>query len=391
MIFWIIAILITIICLFAFYLSTNNKANQSDDSKLSNEIKDEIGTPSNVYFKRQLRELEKDIKSGLISEAEADAAKAELAREMLRHKAELSKKHGEKGVNQPLLISTPEFLLSLIIIAGLAFSIYYFLGSPNLPANPLALRTTPEAQMSEVITAIEQVEARLEQNPDDARGWSVLAPIYMQMQRYDDAVIALRNVDRLLSPNADVKTDLAEALMMANDGVTSDEIIDLLKTAKNLDPKHVRSRFYLAGEAMRAGDNEGAIKQWQEILALSTGDEQWVDIVREGIEEAQARIDGKTQPPQQPQTPQQPQQDAPINQSEADDQAAFINQMVERLETRLATDGGTLEEWTQLVRSLLVLGNKEKAQKVYSEAKQNFPNEQQRIELDKLATDAGLQ
>ncbi|MCF6344593.1 MAG: c-type cytochrome biogenesis protein CcmI, partial [Devosiaceae bacterium] len=237
MLFWIIASLIVLICLLAFFFASRNNSPISNDSELNDEMKDEIRVPNNSYFKAQLRELEKDIKSGLISKEEAQGAKAELAREMIKIKSETNaKKHKREA--SALAISTPVFLISIILIALFSFFIYYQVGKPNLPSAPLALRATPEGQKIEIENAIKKVEERLKENPDDARGWAVIAPIYMRMQRFDESVIAYRNILRLLPPSADTQTDLAEALLMVNDGEVNTEIMALLKSASKLDPNH---------------------------------------------------------------------------------------------------------------------------------------------------------
>ncbi len=359
-------------------------------------MKDEISVPHNIYFKAQLDELEKDIKADLISEKEAQGAKAELARELIKQRAEATaNKNKEKQLTKALIISTPVFLISLLLIVVISFITYSYYGSPNLPASPLALRVSPEGQRVEIENAVEKVEERLKDNPDDARGWAVIAPIYMRMQRFDESVIAYRNVIRLLPPSADTQTDLAEALLMANDSEANAEIMALLDSASKLDPRHIRSRFYLAGEAMRVGDNEGALEKWQELIMLSNGQEEWLEIVNEGLNETQARIalqqsnNEQTQPQSEP-SQTEPSQTEP-SQPDVNAQADFIAQMVERLETRLNEEGGTIEEWTQLVRSLLVLNDKDKAQQFYDKAKQAYPDDDETIELDNLAKQADLQ
>ena len=60
---------------------------------------------------------------------------------------------------------------------------------------------------------VAQVEAHLEKNPDDGRGWEVVAPVYMRLGRFDDAVKAWRNALRLNGASADREADLGEALM----------------------------------------------------------------------------------------------------------------------------------------------------------------------------------
>jgi cytochrome c-type biogenesis protein CcmH len=75
--------------------------------------------------------------------------------------------------------------------------------------------------------------------------------------------------------------------------------------------------------------------------------------------------------------------------SSAPDEGAIAG-MVDGLAARLAAEGGTLEEWTRLVRSRLVLGQTELAQSAYDAAREAYPDVAQRAELDVLAADNGL-
>ena len=70
--------------------------------------------------------------------------------------------------------------------------------------------------------------------------------------------------------------------------------------------------------------------------------------------------------------------------------AAAIAGMVEGLAARLTATGGSIEEWTRLVRARLVLGQAERAQTAYDAARRAYPEAAQRTELDVLAADNGL-
>ncbi len=376
MIFWIFVCAITIIVFIALFFTTAVKSSDIEN------IDENIATPilrdaqTSSHFKSQLLEIEADLSNGLISHDEAQGAKSELARELLRLQADV------KSVIKPKLkLSNVEVFISLVFIGLLSFGIYYIYGKPTLPAQPLALREMPASPNLSLEQAVLKVEAQLKKNPDDARAWSVIAPVYMQQERFDEAVFAYRKVLELLPISADAQTDLAEALMMASDGVADGEPIELLKSATKLDKEHVRSRFYLASELTRAGSNEEAIEIWQSLLALSAGDESWLEVAQGGLEAAQAglRDEAKIQPDQ-----------TGLDIKNDEGQAKLILDMVAALSLRLETDGGSVEEWTRLTRSYLVLGEKENAQKAFDSAKAAYSNENVREELNSLAAEAGL-
>ncbi len=309
-----------------------------------------------AHFRLQLKELDADIASGRLGEAEGLAARGEMARELIRLKGE---KRGPAGRAQQ---RTP-FVIAVIATALLAFGAYGVLGNPDLPSAPLASRP-PEMTLEQ---AVARIEAQLTRTPDDLRGWQAIGPAYMQLQRFAEAERAFRRVIELGALSADAETDLAEAIMMKQGGSVAGEPLRLLESAAGRDPMHVRSRFYLAGEATRAGDYQSAIDQWNALLALAKGDEAWVETARSGLAAATAGLSGDTMP--------------------GEDEIAA---MVAGLKARLASEGGTLAEWTQLVRSHLVLGQVAEAQTAYDAARAAYPDPATRGELDILAADNGL-
>ena len=67
-----------------------------------------------------------------------------------------------------------------------------------LAARLSAPQTPPGAPDADMRTLIARAEARLKAHPEDGRGWDVLAPIYLRLNRRGDAVGAFRNAIRIL-------------------------------------------------------------------------------------------------------------------------------------------------------------------------------------------------
>ena len=87
------------------------------------------------------------------------------------------------------------------------------------PGQPQAERRDVSVEERSIEALVAKVEAHLEANPEDARGWEVVSPVYMRLGRFDDAVKARRNVLRLLGANGPREADLGEALTGAANGV----------------------------------------------------------------------------------------------------------------------------------------------------------------------------
>jgi cytochrome c-type biogenesis protein CcmH len=349
---WLFALLLTAIaCATLYYAGAGRRVNAG---ALAVDATAE-------HFRAQLRAIETNAAMGRLGPAEAVAAKGELAREVIRHKAD----GGPKASAQVTIWVT------VVLVAAISLGTYAVLGHPDLPSAPLASRDAAAENSVTLETAIETIEARLAETPDDLRGWTVIAPAYMQMGRYAEAVRALRRVNELATPTADTLTDLAEALMMQKGGSVEGEPLGLLRKAYALDATHVRSLYYIAGEETRTGDFDEAIRDWNALLKLSKGGEPWVVTAQNGL--AYAEQGGK---------PAAPASDEPGQ--------AQIDAMVDGLDARLKAQGGTVDEWTQLVRSRMVQGRMDDAQAAYDAARKAHPDAAERSELDVLAADNGL-
>ncbi len=352
MIFWSLAIVVTAIaCAALYYAGAARRVNATADV---------VDSPDVQHLKLQLKEIESDMALGRLGATEAVAAKAELARELMRLKA-MDKPANDGGARRGIVAA------AAAATALLAFGVYGALGRPDLPAQPLVGRADlPPPQMT-LDDAVTQIEARLRTTPDDVRGWTVVAPVYMQTGRFADAANALRKVIALDGPTADRETDLGEALMMAAGGDATGEPLALFRSAAGRDAAHVRSRYYVATELTREGDFAAAKAAWDELLKLGKGDEAWITNAKAGLAAAEAGLGGAAMP-----------------------DATDIAGMVEGLSARLLRDGGTIEEWARLVRSRLVMGDNEAAQTAYDAARKAYPVPGDRTELDVLAADNGL-
>jgi cytochrome c-type biogenesis protein CcmH len=348
--FWLLAIAVTAVaCAALYYAAAGRTVNASAGP---------VDDATSAHYRLQLREIEGDITAGRLGEAEGVAARGEMARELIRLKGEKHPSAGDGAMK-------PALLFAVAATAVLAFGAYTLLGNPDLPSAPLADRPASEMTLDE---AVARIEAQLTVTPGDLRGWQAIGPAYMQLARFAEAERAYRRIIELDGANADRETDLAEAIMMKQGGSVVGEPMALLQSAAARDARHVRSRFYLAGEATRLGEYQSAIAQWTELIALATGDEPWLATARGGLAAATAGLNGETALP-----------------DESD-----IVAMVEGLSARLDAQGGTVAEWTQLVRSRLVLGQLELAQSAYDAARAAYPDAGVRTGLDVLAADNGL-
>jgi cytochrome c-type biogenesis protein CcmH len=312
-----------------------------------------------AVYTDQLDEIERDQGFGLIAPAEADAARVEVSRRLIAAAdtaaAAAARKAGE--ASSPLRRRVVA-LIALIALPAGALAIYLAIGSPNLPGEPLAERmaATPGGANPSVAELFARVEKHLEQHPDDGRGWEVVAPVYMRLGRFDDAIKARRNVLRLLGPTADRWSALGEGLVARENGVVTEDAKKAFDDALKLDAKDVTARFYSGLAAEQDGRNADAARIWHALAADAPPNAQWLPLVQQAL----ARVDPAAAAEPSKSTPAA----APAPQND------MIRAMVARLDARLhEKDGSDVDGWIQLVRSYTVLHEADKAKAAGDDAR----------------------
>jgi cytochrome c-type biogenesis protein CcmH len=339
-----------------------------------------------AVYRDQLDEIARDRISGLIGEAESEAAKVEVSRRLLAA-AEAEQTERPVIAVSPLWRRRIVALIALILLPAGAAVFYLMLGSPHLPGAPLAERAQAPRDGRSIEELIAQVEQRAAANPNDGRAWEVLAPVYMRLGRFEDSARAWRNAIRLNGATATRETDYGEALVAAADGMVTADAKAAFDRALALDKDDVKTRFYLGLAADQDGKRAEAEKIWSDLLANAPPDAPWVPMVRQQL----ARIAPNMTPPNAV-TPGPSAGDIEAaGKMSADEQKQMIGGMVARLADRLKQDGSDIDGWLRLVRAYTVLGERDKAQAAVADAKRALVAEPEKLKrIDDLLKELGL-
>ena len=167
-------------------------------------------------------------------------------------------------------------LAALVLLPLGAGALYLSSGSPHLPGQPLAARLDAPPEQRSIESMVAQIEAHLESNPEDGRGWEVLAPVYCRLGRFEDAVKARRNALRLLGENAERQADLGEALAAAANGIVTADAKAAFERRSALEPGEPKACYYLGLAAEQDGKPDEAARIWRDLLARAPADAPWI-------------------------------------------------------------------------------------------------------------------
>lgn len=320
-----------------------------------------------AFYEARKAELERLETEGQISGQERAAAEAEQARRLIALKvAESGSDTGTDATRRRKLAAA----LVMILLPAIALATYLRIGTPTMPDQPLAQRKV-DPQAAALVAALKQIETHLAQNPNDGKGFEVVAPVYLRMGRYEDAARAFGKVIELLGETPERLADQGESLMAAASGTVTPEARLVFERSVELDPEFAKSRFYLALGTEQAGN---ATKAHADLVALASSLPQGDARERVMAEINRMKTEGKVPKDAPEPTASGPASEAgkAIAEMPEAERTAAIRTMVEGLAVRLSQSGGTLEEWYRLIQARLVLGERDKAVEHLAEARKNL-------------------
>ena len=313
-----------------------------------------------------LAENERDRTAGRIGDDEAEATRAELGRRVIA----LSR--GGTGAHEQNV--GPRRLFIPIVTACLvplgALGLYAALGSPSEPDRPIASRDV--APDMDIETAIQRTEAYLAENPNDARAWATIAPIYRHEGRLFEsreawarALPSLTGTARSIALTEIVELDAVESNAIGEDGRA------MLREALSIAPDNNKADFLLIAAQEGEWDDRRRLAEWRALIERHRdSSNEWLPLAEQRIAFAERRLanaDTSDGP-----TPQDVADAAAMNDGE---RTAMIEDMVAGLAARLEAQPDDAEGWLRLVRSYTVLGRTDEAQKALTRAKAAFEND----------------
>ncbi len=317
-----------------------------------------------ALYRAQLADIDRDVGRGTLAMAEAERLRLEVSRRLLEaDKAQVAvATHGGHAA-----------LAGLVTLAlGAAIAGYMWLGAPGYPDVPLADRiaaaddlraarpdqATAEAQFNlpapltpdaEFAALMDRLRAAVTTRPDDLTGLQLLAQNEASLGNFSaarDAQAALIAA-KAGQVTAQEHATLAEMMIAMAGGYVSPEAEAVLTRALQLDADNPTARYYAGLMMGQVGRYDLGFRMWQPLADAQTGANWWPAFVQQMPDmAARAGVDFQMPFPD----------------------GLTPEAMVQQLSDRLATEGGPPDDWARLIRSLLVLGEVDRAETIRAEA-----------------------
>ena len=282
-IFWFItaAMILVAIAILAPSLLRSRRSDQLDRDR------------QNVMIAREhLVELEADLNSGRVTQAQFEQSKLELEQALLidlDQQVEVDSVRSVSGAGRLTLGSIA------IALPLLTLPLYFYLGSPELiQPDPLQTAEVADPHSEGNLPSVDQMLTilvnRLRENPSDTDGWFLLGRTYMAMEDYPKAAATFERLHQLVGDQPVVLLSWADAQSMAQSGNMQGKPTELVSKALELDPTNTTA-LWLAGMVEdQAGNYSRAVELWERLAPMIENDPRSATRIASLI--ANARVKG---------------------------------------------------------------------------------------------------
>ena len=353
-------------------------------------------------YRDQLAEVERDLARGTLGAEDAERARTEISRRLLA--ADRAARQSASATRAPKSATLAAIGGVVLVLIGGSAAVYFDLGA-NRPgtglypdmglekriamADELRMSRPSQAEMEAELPAwagpppdtpadyldlIEKLRAAVAQRPDELQGNQLLALHEARLGNYVAAHQAMQRVLAAMgdSATADDYSQYADLLVMAANGYVSPEAEAALKAALERNPRDPVARYYTGLMFAQTGRPDRAFRLWRDLLEESRPDAPWSQPIRAQIGQLAAEAGVNYTPPAAGTRGPTSSDIASAQAMSPEERQAMIEGMVAQLSDRLANEGGTAQEWAQLIGALAVLGRTEQAQAVWREGARTF-------------------
>ena len=271
------------------------KQRKEDDVTGSDVQQDNV-----LIFRDRLAELDAEKEQGTLEESAYQALKAELEKSLLQ---DVAGKQQLEYNNQPLQVQQAVLVFGIVLVLMISsVATYLHLGRSDDYSDYLALKEQAEAvQVSgdasqkkapDFAKAVEMLEKKLAENPDDFDKYILLANSYAAMGNFKkSAEVYATLAARIGSDNKDyaaVKGSYAQALFQAQGEQFTEEVNAVVDQALAADAQESTALMLKGIQAYMQADYAQAIELWQQ-AKVKSGKVQIERFIKPAIADARSK------------------------------------------------------------------------------------------------------
>ncbi len=233
----------------------------------------------------ELARMKEDLRTGFLDKPAYDQAVDELR---LRLAQDASAPESVSSMRSPIMT----IAALVVLLPAASVGLYLTLSNPQVAVDPQGFQQESQKQVEDMVKGL---AAKLQQEPENLKGWAMLARSYKVLQRPIEAQRAYERAEPFIQNDAQMLADYADVVASNANGNFSGKPMQLIEKALQVDPDNPMALWLAGTAAYQATDFNLAIRYWDHLSSLLDPGSEDARLIQGALRDARGQL-GQPQP-----------------------------------------------------------------------------------------------
>lgn len=232
-----------------------------------------------VIYREELEKLEAERLSGAVDTKSYEQAHAEMRQRLFQDTDEAD--------DLAVMGSPKKTIIGIcIFVALLSAGFYYALGDAYRVAEKKSEKPITQESVEKMVA---EFAAKMEKEPDNLKGWAMLARSYRILGRNADAEKAYQRAGSFVDSDPQLLADYADVLAANANGNFAGKPLQLINKALSLDPDNLLALWLSGTASFNAQDYKAAVRSWERLAKQLPPDTDEARAIAASLAEARSK------------------------------------------------------------------------------------------------------
>lgn len=232
-----------------------------------------------AIYREELDKLEADRLAGRVDDVNYDQTHAEMRQRLFQDTDEAD--------DLAVLGSPKKTIIGIcLFVVLLSAGIYFYLGEASRISDKSAEQTMTQESVEKMVS---EFAAKMEKDPDNLKGWAMLARSYRILGRNTDAANAYARAGSFVDGDPQLLADYADVLAANANGNFEGKPQQLINKALILDPNNLLALWLSGTAAFNAQNYKVAVQNWEKLAKQLPPDTDEARAIAGSIAEARSK------------------------------------------------------------------------------------------------------
>lgn len=208
-----------------------------------------------AIYREELDKLEADRLAGRVDSASYEQTHAEMRQRLFQDTDEAD--------DLAVLGSPKKTIIGIcLFVAALSAGFYFYLGDASRITEKNAEKPMTQESVEKMVS---EFAAKMEKEPENLKGWAMLARSYRILGRNTEAANAYARAGSFVDADPQLLADYADVLAANADGNFAGKPQQLINKALTLDPNNLLALWLFGTAAFNAQNYQAAIQSWEKL------------------------------------------------------------------------------------------------------------------------------